>query len=204
LALCQSIPDNQFGADSDCCTCAQNGQDFIPKCDWAFQFCESLQGEELCGFIDEKASAAATVSDSSIFADCYTFRSGPLDDTIDNFADGTCTITIDGTECNSCAHAFCSATDGGGVFPESFDLDCSNIIEGEMWNLCTDDIPETSPFIVIGSNELFVDGSYVPDSGVFALSCHGRTHGRRCFLVRRDALPHGDEDTPQLVVPSPE
>jgi hypothetical protein len=172
LALCQSALDIQFGVEADC-TCAQDGQSFIPKCNCAFQFCETIQGEEVCGVIDEEASAAATASDSSIFADCYTFRAGPFDDTvctIDNFTDGTCTITIDGTECNSCAHAFCSATDGAGVFPESFDFDCSNVIEGETWNLCTDDIPETSPFIVIGNNELFIDGSCIPDSGGFALS----------------------------------
>jgi hypothetical protein len=174
LALCQSALDNQFGVDADC-TCAQDGENFIPKCNCAFQFCETLQGEEVCGVINEKASAAATISDSFIFADCYTFRSGPFDDTIctiDNFTDGTCTITIDGTECNSCAHVSCSATDGAGVFPESFDFDCSNVIEGEFWNLCTDEIPETSPFIVIGNNELFVDGSCIPDSGGFALSFH--------------------------------
>jgi hypothetical protein len=176
LALCQSFLDDQFGADSDC-ACEQNGQDFIPSCDCAFQFCETLQGEEVCGVIDEEAAAAATASasESSIFADCYTFRSGPLDNTIctlDNLAESTCAITIDGTECNSCALASCSATDGAGVFGESFDFDCSNVIAGETWNLCTDDIPETSPFIVIGNNELFIDGSCVPGSGGFAVSFH--------------------------------
>jgi hypothetical protein len=178
LASCQSFLD-EYDFDCTCdCTCEQDGQDFFPSCDCAFQFCETLQGEEVCVVIDEEAAAAATASASepSLFADCYTFTSGPLDNTICklvNLAESTCAITIDGNECNSCAIASCSATNRAGVIDKSFDFDCSNVIAGEAWNLCTDDIPVTSPFIVVGNNELFLDGSCVLDSGGpggFALS----------------------------------
>jgi hypothetical protein len=38
-----------------------------------------------------------------------------------------------------------------------YDIDCSNIIAGETWNLCTDTIPETSRFLAAGNNDRFED-----------------------------------------------
>jgi hypothetical protein len=79
---------------------------------------------------------------SSVYSGCTTYKSGPFDNVIcetENLIDNTCTITIDGTECSSCTVVDC---DGD----TDYDIDCSNIIAGETWNLCTDTIPETSPF----------------------------------------------------------
>jgi hypothetical protein len=173
LQLCEAFLEILLGPNSGC-KCAEDGEltsdceDFLSQCD----ICDTIQGERIClAFAEEESSAAST---ADILADCYTYESGPFDNTIctlDNFVESTCTITIDGTECNSCAIVACSATDGTGVFEESYDFDCSNVIEGEAWNLCTADIPETSRFLASGNNDLFTDmdcGS--GNSGGFALS----------------------------------
>ena len=47
-------------------------------------------------------------------------------------------------------------------YDEYFDYDCSNVIEGESWNLCSDNIPDTSPFIFAGNNELFTFADCFP------------------------------------------
>jgi hypothetical protein len=65
-------------------------------------------------------------------------------------------------------------SDGTGVLDESYDIDCSNVIEGETWNLCIDDLPDTSPFLASGNNDLFTAlycGS--GESGGSPLSFHG-------------------------------
>ena len=66
--------------------------------------CDTIQGERTCIEIDEEESNAASSGDD--FAFCYTYISGVFDNTICEIfgllAD-TCTVTIDGTECNSCA-----------------------------------------------------------------------------------------------------
>jgi hypothetical protein len=108
-----------------------------------------------------KINKPALYSESSadVEAKCYTYESGPFVGTtncaIDNFTDGTCTITIGGAEFNSCTFISCDATDSTGVYGENYDIDCSNITEGETWNLCTDDLPETSQFLANGNNDRF-------------------------------------------------
>jgi hypothetical protein len=160
LALCQTIVDGEFGVDSGC-VCEFDGEDFVPICDCVFKACDTVQGVEACVLVDEDAQleAEARIGVDGI-ADCFTYESGPFADSticlIEDFADSNaCTITIDGKECNSCGVVTCSDTDGIGVLDESFNLDCSNVIAGESWSLCSDDIPQTSPFIVVGNNELF-------------------------------------------------
>jgi hypothetical protein len=141
-------------------------------------FCDTLDGEKTCVVYDSAAATAA--SSDEVDFDCYTYTSGLFDDTIcvsDTIA--TCTIMIDGTECNSCeVDLSCFG----------FDFDCSNVIDGETWTACTvDDIPETSPFIILNDNR-FVNENALEDaecvgiaspaaspttvSGAFALSFH--------------------------------
>jgi hypothetical protein len=163
LAVCQTFVDREFGVDSGC-VCEFDGEDFFPSCDCVFKACDTLQGVEACLLVDEDAQLEAEARNGvdDIRADCFTYESGPFaDGTIclieDLAGSNTCTITIDGKECNSCNVVTCSDTDGSGIFDESNDLDCSNIIAGETWNLCSDDIPETSPFIAVGNNMLFSD-----------------------------------------------
>jgi hypothetical protein len=176
LQLCETFLEILLGPNSGC-TCAEDGEltsdceDFLSQCD----ICDTIQGERTClAFAEEESTAAST---SDIVADCFAYESGPFANTIctlDNFVESTCTITIDGKECNSCAIVACSATDGTGVFEDSYDFDCSNVIEGETWNLCTADIPETSRFLAIGNNDLFTDlDCSSRESGGFALSFHG-------------------------------
>jgi hypothetical protein len=176
------------------CTCDDQGEvdtstaecsEFVASCN----ICDTLQGEETCFTFEEEVSNDGSSDEVETF--CYTYISGVFDNTIceiENFTADTCTITIDGTECNSCATLpFC---DGDG-----YDIDCSNVIEGEKYNTCTDDIPETSRFLATANNDRFVDdiecGVTVPSttsspitvtqsptsspttvSGAFALSFH--------------------------------
>jgi hypothetical protein len=159
LALCQTFVDNQFGVDSGC-VCEFDGEEFQPNCDsCVFKACDTLQGEEACVSVDEAAQlvAEARIGVDGI-ADCFIYESGPFADSaiclIENVTINTCAITLNGKECNSCDVVTCS-DNSIGVVGESFDLDCSNVIAGETWSLCSDDIPDTSPFVVAGNNELF-------------------------------------------------
>jgi hypothetical protein len=149
-----------FSSDLDWgCACGDDGnltdecEDFQSEC----SLCDTIQGEQVCYKFAEAESTARSSSD--VEAKCYTYESGPFVGTtncaIDDYADFTCTIMIDGEKCNSCAIVDCRATDGSGVYGENYDFDCSNIIEGETWNLCTDDIPENSRFLASGNNDRF-------------------------------------------------
>jgi hypothetical protein len=119
--------------------------------------CDTIQGQQVCYMFAEAESTARSSAD--VEAKCYTYESGPFVGTtncaIDDFADNTCTIMINGEECNSCAIVDCSATAVTGVYGENYDIDCSNIIKGETWNLCSDDLPETSRFLANGNNDRF-------------------------------------------------
>jgi hypothetical protein len=121
------------------CTCNEDGETSL-ECDELIDSCatcDTLQGERTCFIIVEDM-------------DCATYTSGLFDNTICvEEDDSTCTLTVDGTECTSCA--FISCSDEG----DTYDLDCSNVIAGETWNLCTDDIPETSLFLPFGDNDRF-------------------------------------------------
>jgi hypothetical protein len=146
-ALCEAFLTLLVGPDSGC-TCAEEEPsteciDYLATCN----FCDTLQGEDAC------ISISLTEDTSSVVSGCITYESGPFDNVIcetENFIDNTCTITIDGTECSSCTVIDC---DGD----TDYDIDCSNIIAGETWNLCTDTIPETSRFLAAGNNDRFED-----------------------------------------------
>jgi hypothetical protein len=47
-----------------------------------------------------------------------------------------------------------------------YDIDCSNIIAGETWNLCTADIPETSPLIPFGNNDRYKGDPICSEAGL--------------------------------------
>jgi hypothetical protein len=153
-ALCEAFLPNSG------CTCSgglpsQKCFDFLTeKC----LSCDTLGGEEACLLVfDKEAILAAIVASpaaASVYVDCTTYKSGPFADdsicVIENLDDDTCTFTINEVECNSC-----SVVDCGGE--SNYDIDCSNIIAGEIWNLCTDNIPDTSLFIALGTNDRFQD-----------------------------------------------
>jgi hypothetical protein len=174
--MCETILAVVLGTTDSGCTCSEAEPtdecvNFLTSCN----ICDTLEGEKTCRSLNVEASAAASSAD--VFAECSTYESGLFGNTIcllDNEDDGSCTITIDGTECNSCAPVTCD----GEFIDDGFDFDCSNIIEGETWNLCTDDIPETSRFLAFGNNDRFTtvsdcDGaSGGGGSGGFALSLH--------------------------------
>lgn len=170
--LCVAFIEILVGPDSPC-TCDQDGEPtsdcekFLLGCN----ICDNIQGQKTCLSYDIEETVEASAAD--VIADCYTFVSGAFGNTIctlDNTTDDTCAFTIDGEECNSCARVACSATDGLGFLDEAYDLDCSNVIEGETWNLCTDNPPETSRFLATANNDRFVDLDC--GSGAFALSFH--------------------------------
>jgi hypothetical protein len=158
------------------CTCTEDGEPTL-ECDILLAecaVCDTIQGEITCLAFDQAATNTAITRHD--FVDCYSYESGPFDGMviceIANEAEDTCTVTIDGEECSTCSAITC-------VDDTELDLDCSNIIEGETWNLCTSEIPETSPFISYGKNDRFIDyecGSrgigLSGGSGGFALSFH--------------------------------
>jgi hypothetical protein len=178
------------------CTCKDDGSDATEECYEILAFCaicDTLEGERACFAVDYELSDTASSDD--VDAECSTYTSGKFDNTIctiENLVDDTCTITIDGTECNSCVVVACTSDEEDDT---TYDLDCSNVIDGETWNLCTDDIPETSLFLVYGeNNDRFEDEldcsaistgsptsvpvpspaspSKSPTSGAFAMSFH--------------------------------
>jgi hypothetical protein len=194
LEVCQAFLDATFGIDSGC-LCEFENETLIPSCECVLQSCDTLQGEEACLSIDLDAELVATTGLDDGFANCLTYDSGPFADTticlIEDLADSTCTITIDGMECNSCTVIACGDD-------TDYEFDCSNIIEGETWNLCTSDIPETSPFIAVGNNLLFSDVSCSDSDGsnpgvVIDTSCEALTacdtlQGEEaCFSLDLDA-----------------
>ncbi len=133
--------------------------------------CDTIQSEEAClSFDDEAAVAALVTSPEAFLVDCTAYRSGPFaDDTIcgiENFVDNNCTFTINARECNSCTVVACDGEE------TDFDIDCSNIIAGETWNFCTDDIPETSLFIGLGNNDRFQDKYCTGSGGIAASTSH--------------------------------
>jgi hypothetical protein len=181
LAVCDAFLEEEFGPNSPC-TCVGKGEDFDVECDYDYdcvlQDCETLQGQETCVEVDE-AAANALEAEPDTFVGCFKYGSGLFDNAIClivNDVDSTCTITLDGNECTSCTLIYaCSASydddgifdndggGGGGIFGSNLQFDCSNIIAGETWNLCTADIPETSPFVAVG-NVLFTDPSCKPET----------------------------------------
>jgi hypothetical protein len=183
LEVCNAFLEILFGPNSGC-ECGDDGEVDLTSSECAAFIagcspCDTVQGQRACYTLDAEESAASSSVDA--LANCYTFDSGPFvgitNCVINNFADGTCTITTDGTECNSCAVIACNATDGAGKLETSYDIDCSNVIEGETWNLCTDDIPETSRFLSNGNNDRFLDvgcgSGDSEDSGSLVLSFRG-------------------------------
>jgi hypothetical protein len=162
---CETALEILLGFNSDLnlgCTCGEDGK-LTYECELLqseCSLCDIIQNEQACFVFAEAESTAR--SSRFVEAKCYTYETGPFAGTtncaIDNFADASCTILIDGERCNSCKVIACSATDGERVYSENYDIDCSNIIEGETWNLCTDDLPETSRFLASGNNDRF---SYV-------------------------------------------
>jgi hypothetical protein len=169
--VCESLLAVFLGTPNSGCNCDDEAEptaeclEFISSCNQ----CDTLQGVETCRSNDLEVSANG-------IKDCTTYESGAFDNTIcflDNF-DDTCTITIDGTECNSCEPIEC---DGAENLAFGFDLDCSNVVDGETWNLCTADLPETSRFLAFGNNDrpITLSGCDVPAvdaSGGFAPSLH--------------------------------
>jgi hypothetical protein len=172
LKLCEAFIEALIGPNSGC-KCDEEGdptsecQEYLSECN----VCDTIQGQRTClVFAAEETSAAISEEND---ADCYSYNLGPFDNTIctiDNVVENTCTVTIDGEECNSCAIVACGATDGEGVLSGSYDFDCSNVMKGETWNLCTDNIPETSPFLASGNNNRYLDLEC--GSGGFATSLH--------------------------------
>jgi hypothetical protein len=167
-ALCEVFLEALYGPNSGC-TCSeelpsQECFDFITE---NCKSCDTLQGEEACTIFDEEAVGRALVASpaTNVYVDCMTYKSGPFaDDTIcgvENLEDNTCTFTINETECNSCTVVDCGVE-------TDFDIDCSNVIAGEVWNLCTDDILETSLFIALGANDRFDELTCSPKSGLAA------------------------------------
>jgi hypothetical protein len=148
-AVCEVFLTLLVGPDSGCtCTEEEPSTECIENLATC-NFCDTLQNEEAC------ISISLTEDTSSVYSGCITYESGPFDNVIcetESFIDNTCTITIDGEECSSCTVVDC---DGD----TDYDIDCSNIIAGETWNLCTDTIPETSCFLVAGNNDRFEDPS---------------------------------------------
>jgi hypothetical protein len=176
------------------CMCTADGEEPTEQClDEIITFCticDTLEGERTCYVADFEATAA--VSSGDVEAECY-YTSGKFDNTIcmiDSLVDDSCTVTIDGTACSSCTVVACSNEEDD----MNVDVDCSNVIDGETWNLCTDDIPETSRFLAFGNNDRFVTDlecspaqspttavpvsspttspTKSPTSGAFALSFH--------------------------------
>lgn len=164
---CEGFLDIFFGVDSGCeCVLSDNGLDYEPNCDELLDGCEScetIQGVETCLSFDLEASATADGS-TELEVLCYVYSSGAFGETTicqarDSLSEN-CTLSIDGAECNSCSIVQCGADNP--FYDEYFDYDCSNVIEGESWNLCSDNISDTSPFIFAGNNELFTFADCFP------------------------------------------
>jgi hypothetical protein len=154
-AFCKEV----YGPNSPC-TCSNEGDESQECLDFTAENCLicDILNPESCLIIDEEAIDAAVLPGpeedtwgDAFEIDCTTYKSGPFADnticSIENRDKGTCTFTINETECNSC-----TVVDIEFTCYHKFDIDCSNIIAGETWSLCNDDIPDTSLFTSLGLN----------------------------------------------------
>jgi hypothetical protein len=160
LKLCEAFIEALLGPKSGC-NCDEDGdptsecRKFLSECN----VCDTIQGQRSCLVFAAEETSAAMISEN-VEADCYSYNLGPFDNTIcmiDNLVENTCTVTIDGVECKSCEIVACRSTDGAGILSGAYNFDCSNVMEGETWNLCTDDLPETSRFLASGNNNRYFD-----------------------------------------------
>jgi hypothetical protein len=158
--VCAFIIDELVdGSYAQFCSCDRVGDSYVLDCVYTdCPDCELLQGseEETCA-ISNDGVVLSLSEDLDLLADlfysCTLYQSGLFDSTavclIEEFTGEFCAVTVDDEACNSCEYVDC----GGGY--TDYSVDCSNVIPGEVWNFCTDDIPETSPFISYGYNDLF-------------------------------------------------
>lgn len=183
--LCESFLDLFFGPNSGCvCVPTADGTDFEAECGDLFDncpSCETLQGQETCLKIDVDAAKLVTVTEEEEVS-CQTYISGVFDNTIceaRNLNDNNCTLTIDGAECSSCEVVTCGVSN---AFEENLNMDCSNVIAGETFNLCTDTIPETSRFIYLGNNVLYTFAECLTN-GIFGDASDGTIRSFHLFAI---------------------
>lgn len=169
-SVCDFIFANVADPDSvDFCTCEPTDEDtFVLDCIYTeCPDCQVLQAddqqeEETCAVSEDGVVLAfndeGTFLDPNVFFGCVQYVTGSFADTtvcLVESVDGTCSVTVGEETCNSCDYITCDDDEG----LDSYIIDCSNI-EGfgggdEEWNLCSADIPDTTPLVMFGSNNAF-------------------------------------------------
>jgi hypothetical protein len=154
--VCEFLLNEGFSEEDRLfCSCDRVGDIYQVECRYTECLdCEILQGVDTCAALIEGVVLDAATLSEELFISCVDYESGLFNSTIcvfereENGSDN-CTVTADNVPCNSCAFATCD--DGF----ENYNVDCSNVPGGAVWNFCNADIPETSPFVAFGDNEIF-------------------------------------------------
>jgi hypothetical protein len=135
------------------CGCERLGNVYQVECRFTDCLdCEIIQDVETCAVLIEGVDLNAETLTEEVFISCVDYESGFFDSTIcvyEKIGADSCTVTVNDVACNSCVFAACD--DGF----EDYSVDCSNVAGGDVWNFCNADVPETSPFVAFGNNNLF-------------------------------------------------
>jgi hypothetical protein len=169
--VCEFLLNQGFiEEDRQFCGCERSGDIYQVECRFTdCPDCEILQELETCAVLIEGVDLDAETLSEEVFISCVDYESGLFDSTICVFEESgsdNCTVTVNDVSCDSCAFTLCD--DGF----EDYSVDCSNVPGVGVWNFCTADIPETSPFVSFGDNNLFFfdecfDFSASPSPGNF-------------------------------------
>jgi hypothetical protein len=152
--VCEFLLNEGFSEEDRLfCGCERLGDVYQVECRFADCLdCEIIQDVETCAVLIEGVDLNAETLTEEVFISCVDYESGIFDSTIcvyEKSGADNCTVTVNDVACNSCVFANCD--DGF----EDYSVDCSNVAGGDVWNFCNADIPEASPFVAFGNNNLF-------------------------------------------------
>jgi hypothetical protein len=158
--ICESILSSVVDASyAPYCSCERVEDTYVldciasdcPDCEILLDEGGASLEEQTCALSNDGVILAAYEGGSDIYYSCIIYVSGAFDNVVCLIEDGagSCIITVDDEPCNSCSYTDCDAgyTD--------LSMDCSNILPDNDWETCTDNIPETTPLVSYGNNDLF-------------------------------------------------
>jgi surface protein len=167
LQTCEALLVELPGLENpDYCTCqaAFGASIFEVTCDFDCSVCEGGFGTSFPQTCADFESQFFLTSNGLVISsmECVHYSSGRTERLCLEYVDASsCTVTLNGTACNSCEWAICK---DGSREPL---VNCSNFVDGALWNTCSNNvqIPPSSPFAPLSRRFFPVDECYaqLPD-----------------------------------------